>query len=55
VETFLIRIWTPAERYRLRGLVEHIASGERDAFRGGGELLAVLELRLGRKAEEVTQ
>jgi hypothetical protein len=61
VETFVIRIWTPAERdddserYRLRGLVEHIGSAERDAFRGGGELLACLELRLERKLEEVTQ
>ena len=52
VETFVIRIWTPAERdddpqrYRLRGLVEHVGSGEREAFRGAGELLALLEVRL---------
>ncbi len=61
VETFVIRIWTPAEqnddpqRYRLRGFVEHIGSGERDAFRGAGELLAFLELRLDGKLEEAQQ
>jgi hypothetical protein len=59
VETFVIRIWTPAERdddpqrYRLRGLVEHIGSGERDAFRGAGELLAFLETRLEPKLQEM--
>ena len=61
VETFVIRIWTPAERdddpqrYRLRGLVEHVGSGERDAFRGAGELLAILESRLEATPQEVQQ
>jgi hypothetical protein len=61
VETFVIRIWTPAERnddphrYRLRGLVEHVGSGERDAFRGAGELLAFLESRLEATPQEVQQ
>ena len=59
VETFVIRIWTPAERdddperYRLRGLVEHVGSGERDAFRGAGERLAVLEARLDPMPKEL--
>lgn len=59
VETFVIRIWTPAERdddperYRLRGLVEHVGSGERDAFRGAGELLAFLDARLDPTPKEL--
>jgi hypothetical protein len=58
VETFVIRIWISAERddelerYRLRGLAEHIGSGERRAFRGAGGLLAFLENRLQAKAQE---
>jgi hypothetical protein len=57
MESFVIRVWTPAEQERiasardLRGLIEHIGSGERDAFRGAGELLAFLETRLGAKPE----
>jgi hypothetical protein len=51
VETFVVRIWTPApadpgadgERFPLRGLVEHVGSADRRAFRGAGELLAFLE------------
>jgi hypothetical protein len=59
VETFVIRLWTPAERdddperHRLRGLVEHVGSGERDAFRGTSELLAFLELRLEEESRAV--
>jgi hypothetical protein len=59
VETFVIRIWTPAEhvddpeRFRLRGLAEHIGSGEREAFRRAGELLAFLEARLEHQRREV--
>lgn len=55
----MIRMWTPAERdddperYRLRGVVEHVGTGKRDAFRGAGELLAFLELHLERQTEEV--
>jgi hypothetical protein len=57
VETFVIRIWTPAERdddpdrLRLRGLVQHIGSGEPDAFHGAGELLTLLNERIERKPQ----
>jgi hypothetical protein len=55
---FVIRIWTPAEhddpeRFRLHGLAEHIASGERCPFRGTAELRAFLEARLERQRREV--
>jgi hypothetical protein len=52
VETFVIRVWVPAacqedsEQFLLRGLVEHIASGRKDAFLGGSELLAFVEANL---------
>jgi hypothetical protein len=54
VETFVIRIWTPAdghepERLLLHGFAEHIDSSERTAFRGVGELLAFLEATLERR------
>jgi hypothetical protein len=61
VETFVINIWTPAEhdddpqRYRLRGFVQHIGSGKRDAFRGAGELLAFIEGRLERTPHDLQQ
>jgi hypothetical protein len=58
VETFVIRIWIPAElddleRYRLRGLVEHVGSGGRKAFRDACDLLAFLETRLDQQRLEV--
>jgi hypothetical protein len=49
VETFVVRIWTAAEhaddpeRFRLRGLVERVQSGEQAFFKSAGELLAFLE------------
>jgi hypothetical protein len=60
VDTFVIRIWAPTERdddpdgRRLRGVVEHIGYGERDTFRGEGELLAFLhaEHRLLKEVEK---
>jgi hypothetical protein len=61
VETFVIRIWTPAERdddperFRLRGLIEHVGSAERDAFRCADELLAFLAAHLEVQAQEVSQ
>jgi len=61
METFVIRAWTPAERgddpqlFRLRGLVEHVGSGESGAFRGGDELLVFLEGRLGADTQELEQ
>lgn len=57
METFVVRIWTPAElddpeRFRLRGRVEHVHSGEQETFRGAGELLGFLEARLDQRSEE---
>ena len=55
----MIRVWTPSERAEdperltLRGLVEHVGSGESGAFREGGELLAFVEARLGADTQEV--
>jgi hypothetical protein len=51
METFVIRIWTPAaddapDDLELRGLAEHVAGGERTAFRGSRELVAFLESAL---------
>lgn len=48
METFVIRVWTPAEPERageptLCGLVEHIRDGERRPFEGGSALLAYLQ------------
>jgi hypothetical protein len=59
VETFVIRIWTPdgreddSEPGRLRGVVEHIGSGEHGAFRGSEELVAFFVARLGGPAADV--
>ena len=55
----MIRIWTPAERdddperFRLHGLVEHVGSAERDAFRCADELLTFLRARLEMQPQEV--
>jgi hypothetical protein len=47
VETFVVRVWTPAQPERgspqLRGLVEHVRAGEPRSFDGGRELLSILE------------
>lgn len=48
METFVIRVWTPAEPEHsggptLCGLVEHIRDGERRPFEGGRALLEYLE------------
>jgi hypothetical protein len=58
VETFVIRIWTPERpeegaRRGLRGIAEHIGSGEHDAFRNTDELLAFLAERLDVQTQEV--
>jgi hypothetical protein len=59
VETFVIRIWKPAEtvddpeRFGLRGRVEHVHSGEHRSFRAVWELLAFLEERLEMTPQEV--
>jgi hypothetical protein len=41
------------ERFRLRGVIEHVHSGEQRTFRGAGELLAFLEARLEPSPKEV--
>lgn len=48
METFVIRVWTPAEPERtgepiLCGLVEHVRDGKRRPFEGGRALLEFLE------------
>jgi hypothetical protein len=48
VETFVIRVWKPAEPepdgpQTLRGLVERVRDGERHPFESGPGLLALLE------------
>jgi hypothetical protein len=50
VETFVVRIWHPAgserepipEPARLRGIVEHVATGRADTFAGPVALVALL-------------
>ena len=54
METFVIRIWAPAdarERDRtrsLQGRLEHVASGRRAVFRGTAELADLIERELRR-------
>lgn len=49
METFVVRVWTPAEGPDdggppvLRGFVEHVRAGERRRFDGGEALLAFVE------------
>ena len=57
METFVLRVWTPAESnepvvqgYGLRGFVEHVGSGRSDPFRGGDELLALVVAATGSRA-----
>jgi hypothetical protein len=45
METFVVRVWTPAdagEPVGLHGIVEHVGSGEQRRFRGPEELLTAL-------------
>jgi hypothetical protein len=47
VETFIVRVWTPADGHPaadpgLHGEVKHISSGAASGFNGGEELLAFL-------------
>ena len=46
MDTFVVRIWKPppetVESHELRGVVEHLGSGESRAFRDDTELLAFL-------------
>jgi hypothetical protein len=56
VETFVVRVWTPAESEGtgprgLRGLVERVRAGERRPFDGEEELLAVLRSAVGQEEE----
>jgi hypothetical protein len=51
VETFVIRVWTPAAADEaqpsvLRGLAEHVGSGNATAFRDAGELVSFLAANL---------
>jgi hypothetical protein len=49
VETFVVRVWTPAEALadevppgELHGIVERIGSDQRETFRNSQELLDIL-------------
>jgi hypothetical protein len=50
VETFVIRVGTPAEQtadsdlHDIHGLVEHVRTGRRTAFRESRELIAFLQI-----------
>jgi hypothetical protein len=49
MQTFLVRVWTPAEGHpasepqRLRGVVEHVATRRSRPFQGEPDLLAFIE------------
>jgi hypothetical protein len=50
METFVVRVWTPAETradepFELHGVVEHVGSAEAHRFRGPGELLELLRTK----------
>jgi hypothetical protein len=59
METFVIRIWTPAEPeddpegVLLRGFAEHVRSSERIIFVGSSELVAFLEITVDRHHNEM--
>ncbi len=60
METFVIRVWTPAEQEdegqprNLRGLIEHVRFDERCTFEDGNQLLAVLQTALERQPPAAT-
>jgi len=49
MQTFLVRVWTPAEGHpgaeppRLRGVVEHVTTRRSRPFQGEPDLLAFIE------------
>jgi hypothetical protein len=49
MQTFLVRVWTPAageeddERPRFNGVVEHVASQRRETFQGELDLLDFIQ------------
>ena len=61
METFVIRIWTPADSDELsassslRGRLEHVSSGRRSSFRGIDELARLIEESLSATAIEAWQ
>jgi hypothetical protein len=59
VDTFVIRLWRPAEPAAAcaddpRGVARHVATGRAGAFRDGTELLALLRELPNREDEPVT-
>jgi hypothetical protein len=60
METFVIRLWTPAELEdateprHLRGIVEQVRVGERRTFRDGSQLLALLRAGLDGRLPDAT-
>jgi hypothetical protein len=59
MQTFVVRIWSAADGKAetdlppIRGLVEHVASGAKSAFRGAPELVAFLEANAAPPSREV--
>ncbi len=61
METFVVRVWTPADREEvvggslvLHGVVEHAGSGRQQRFRSDTELLTLLRGRLETRARDST-
>jgi hypothetical protein len=57
METFVVRVWTPAETradedFALHGVVEHVGSSESSPFSGPQELLEALRAELETKEED---
>lgn len=60
MQTFVVQIWalvdaTGASRDDLRGFVESVDSGRREAFRNSRELLAFFEAQRNPQPQEVEQ
>ena len=56
VDTFVIRLWSPADHAadtgdRPRGVARHVGTGRAAAFRDGDELIALLRDLPGREDE----
>ena len=60
METFVVRVWTPAETradepLELHGVIEHVGSAEAQRFRCPGELLELLRTKREPTASVLTK